>query len=158
MLLFQNKAALTLLLSGGFADVVKAKLAKDGVLNQFMASFKDLTTKRDTRTVDIGSKGSSGKEDFTSCRVSDLPQNFAFGTATASFQIEGATSTDGRGPSIWDDLCKVPGRIANGDTGDVADDFYHKFQQDIEMMKSLGLKHFRMSLSWSRILPNGTVD
>jgi len=87
-----------------------------------------------------------------------LPLGFAFGTATASFQIEGATKIDGRGSSIWDDLCSIPGRINNNDTGDVADDFYHKFRQDIEMMKSLGLKHFRLSLSWSRILPKGTVD
>lgn len=86
----------------------------------------------------------------------DLPPDFAWGTATASFQIEGAAKEDGRGRSIWDDLCDVKGRIKNGDNGDVADDFYHKYLQDIRMMKNLGMKNFRMSLSWSRILPDGT--
>lgn len=69
----------------------------------------------------------SDKEDFSSCRLWDFPADFAFGVATAAFQIEGATTLDGRGPSIWDDFCKIPGRINNGDTGDVADDFYHKY-------------------------------
>ena len=93
------------------------------------------------------------REDFTSCRVRDFPEDFAFGTATAAFQVEGASTTNGRGPSIWDDLCKIEGRIANGDDGTVADDFYHKYKQDVQMIKNLGLKHFRLSLSWSRILP-----
>jgi beta-glucosidase/6-phospho-beta-glucosidase/beta-galactosidase len=65
---------------------------------------------------------------------------------------------DGRAPSIWDDFCKLNGTINNGDSGDVADDFYHKFKDDISMMKSMGIKHFRMSFSWSRILPGGTTD
>jgi beta-glucosidase len=60
---------------------------------------------------------------------------------------------DGRGRSIWDDYVEIPGRIHNGDTGKVADDFYHKYLDDISMMKNLSIKHFRMSLSWSRILP-----
>lgn len=59
---------------------------------------------------------------------------------------------------MWDDFCKIPGNVANGDSGAVADDFYHKYKEDVAMMKSLGIKNFRMSLSWSRILPNGTTD
>ena len=90
--------------------------------------------------------------------MSDVPKNFAWGVATAAYQIEGAAYEDGRGPSIWDDFCKTPGNINNNDNGDVAVDFYHKYQQDISMMKSLGIKNFRMSLSWSRLLPNGTTD
>jgi beta-glucosidase len=97
------------------------------------------------------------REDFTSCRVNDVPPGFAWGTATASYQIEGAAAIDGRGPSIWDDFSKTPGATYNGDTGDVADDFYHKYKDDVAMMKRMGLKHFRLSLSWSRILPNGTA-
>lgn len=88
----------------------------------------------------------------------DFPDSFAFGTATAAFQIEGASNTNGRGPSIWDDLCAIKGRINNGDDGSVADDFYHKYEQDIKMISDLGLKHFRLSLSWSRLLPKGTPD
>ncbi len=64
-------------------------------------------------------------------KVEGLPSDFAWGVATAAYQIEGATSEDGRGPSIWDDFCKINGTIANGDTGDIADDFYHKYVEDI---------------------------
>ena len=59
---------------------------------------------------------------------------------------------------MWDDFFKIPGNVANGDSGAVADNFYHKYKEDVAMMKSLGIKNFRMSLSWSRILPNGTTD
>ena len=90
--------------------------------------------------------------------LKDVPEDFAWGVATAAYQIEGAANIDGRGPSIWDDYCKVNGTIHNGDNGDVADDFYHKYKEDIKMMKQLGIKNFRMSFSWSRILPNGTTD
>lgn len=60
--------------------------------------------------------------------------------------------------SIWDEFVKVPFNIANNDTGDVADDFFHKYKEDVAMMKALGIKNFRMSFSWSRILPKGTTD
>jgi beta-glucosidase/6-phospho-beta-glucosidase/beta-galactosidase len=88
----------------------------------------------------------------------DVPSTFAWGVATAAYQIEGAAAEDGRAPSIWDEFCKIPGTIHNNENGDVADDFYHKYKQDVAMMKRMGIKNFRMSLSWSRILPNGTTD
>lgn len=88
----------------------------------------------------------------------DVPQNFAWGVATAAYQIEGAAAMDGRAPSIWDDFCKLNGTIHNNESGDVADDFYHKYKGDIALMKKMGIKNFRMSLSWSRILPLGTVE
>lgn len=72
--------------------------------------------------------------------------------------MEGAWNIDGKGPSIWDDYVRIPGTVDNGDTGDVADDFYHRYPEDIQMMKSLGLKHFRLSFSWPRLLPNGRVN
>ena len=99
----------------------------------------------------------NGKADFTSCKVSEdtYPKDFAFGVATASYQVEGAYNIDGKGQSIWDEFVRIPGTISNGDTGDVADDFYHKYKEDIKMMKDLGIKHFRMSLSWPRLLPDG---
>ena len=78
--------------------------------------------------------------------------------ATAAYQIEGAWNIDGKANSIWDDFCRIPGTINNGENGDVADDFYHKYSEDIQMMKRMGIKHFRMSFSWPRILPGGTTD
>lgn len=85
-----------------------------------------------------------------------MPADFAWGVSSSAFQTEGATTEDGRGSSIWDDLCKIPGRIGGRGNADTADDFYHKYLQDIQIMKSLGITHFRFSLSWSRILPDGT--
>lgn len=84
-----------------------------------------------------------------------FPDNFKWGTATASYQIEGAVDEDGRGESIWDAFSRTPGKTLNGDTGDVACDHYHRWQEDIGLMKSLGLKAYRFSLAWPRILPLG---
>ncbi|MGC2638963.1 MAG: GH1 family beta-glucosidase [Acidobacteriaceae bacterium] len=85
-----------------------------------------------------------------------FPQGFIWGTATASYQVEGAVHEDGRGPSIWDTFSHTPGKITNGDTGDVADDFYHRYPQDIALMQRLGCKGFRFSSAWPRIFPEGT--
>ena len=73
----------------------------------------------------------------------DLPAGFEFGTATAAYQIEGAAATHGRGPSIWDAFSHLPGRTHGGDTGDVADDFYHQFESDIAILEELGIKTYR---------------
>jgi beta-glucosidase len=85
-----------------------------------------------------------------------FPQGFLWGSATASYQVEGAVHEGGRGLSIWDTFSHTPGKTANGDTGDVADDFYHLYPKDIELMKGLGLKTFRFSVAWTRIFPSGT--
>ncbi len=85
-----------------------------------------------------------------------FPPGFLWGSATAAYQVEGAAHADGRGPSIWDTFSHTPGKVNNGDTGDVADDFYHLYAADIAMMKDLGLKTFRFSVSWTRIFPTGT--
>ena len=90
------------------------------------------------------------------CQV--LPPDFAWGTATAAFQVEGAWNVSGRGPSIWDYFQVQPGRVANNDTAQVADDFYNRYPEDITLMQNLGVKAFRLSISWSRILPTGDVD
>jgi beta-glucosidase len=85
-----------------------------------------------------------------------FPTNFIWGTATSSYQVEGATKEDGRGPSIWDTFCQRYGKIKNGDTGDVACDHYHRYNQDLDMMKQLGLQTYRFSVAWPRILPTGS--
>ena len=87
--------------------------------------------------------------------MSKFPQNFIWGAATSSYQIEGAAYEDGRGLSIWDTFCKTPGKVANGDTGDVANDHYHRYPEDIAIMKELGLKSYRFSFAWPRMFPNG---
>lgn len=84
-----------------------------------------------------------------------FPKNFIWGAATAAYQIEGGIKEDGRGESIWDRFSHTPGKVTNGDTGDVACDHYHRFQQDIGIMKDLGLKGYRFSIAWPRIFPEG---
>lgn len=86
----------------------------------------------------------------------EFPQGFLWGSATASYQVEGAVAEDGRGPSIWDTFSHTAGKTANGDSGDVSADYYHRYGQDIGLMKDLGLKGFRFSVAWSRIFPEGT--
>jgi beta-glucosidase len=80
---------------------------------------------------------------------------FVWGAATAAYQIEGAVNEDGRGESIWDRFSHTPGKTENGDTGDVACDHYHRWRDDIELMRSLGLDAYRFSIAWPRILPEG---
>lgn len=83
------------------------------------------------------------------------PEGFRFGVATAAFQIEGATSADGRGESIWDVFCRRPGAVVGGETGDVACDHYHRWEADLDLMASLGVESYRFSVAWPRILPSG---
>ena len=88
-------------------------------------------------------------------QLENFPSHFKWGAATASFQIEGATGEDGRGPSVWDTFCATPGKVANGDTGEFACDHYHRLDQDIALMKRLGLQTYRFSIAWPRLFPNG---
>src|SRR5450631_188630 len=84
-----------------------------------------------------------------------FPKNFKWGCATAAYQIEGAANEDGRGPSIWDQFSHTPGKTFQGDTGDVADDSYHRYKEDVKLLKNLGATVYRMSISWSRVFPDG---
>ena len=84
-----------------------------------------------------------------------FPRNFVWGAATASYQIEGAWQADGKGESIWDRFSHTHGKVANGDTGDVACDHYHRWQDDVILLKELGIKAYRFSIAWPRILPRG---
>ncbi|WFE58218.1 GH1 family beta-glucosidase [Micromonospora sp. WMMD712] len=85
-----------------------------------------------------------------------FPDNFVWGAATASYQIEGAARDDGRGPSIWDTFSRTPGKVFAGHTGDVACDHYHRYADDVALMAELGLKAYRFSIAWPRIQPDGT--
>src|SRR5690348_1885501 len=86
----------------------------------------------------------------------EFPPGFAWGTATASYQIEGAVREGGRGPSIWDTFCARPGTIADGSSGEVADDHYHRYAEDVALMARLGAGTYRFSLAWPRLQPTGT--
>jgi beta-glucosidase len=85
-----------------------------------------------------------------------FPDGFRWGVATAAYQVEGAVAEDGRRDSIWDTFCRQPGRIKNGDTGDVACDHYHRWPQDVALMAELGIDAYRFSIAWPRIQPAGT--
>ncbi len=84
-----------------------------------------------------------------------FPKDFVWGVATSSFQIEGAAQEDGKGPSIWDDFCRVPGAIADGSNGDMACDHHHRWAQDLDLIALLGIDAYRFSVSWPRVRPTG---
>ena len=84
-----------------------------------------------------------------------FPADFIWGVATSSFQIEGAAREDGKGESIWDRFCRVPGAIADASNGDVACDHYHRLEQDLDLIASLGVNAYRFSVSWPRVQPDG---
>src|SRR3954447_672052 len=85
-----------------------------------------------------------------------FPADFLWGSATASYQIEGAVTEDGRLPSIWDTFCATPGKVLDGDTGEVAADHYHRVTEDVALMKDLGLQAYRFSIAWPRVQPTGS--
>lgn len=84
-----------------------------------------------------------------------FPSDFTWGVATSAFQIEGAAHEDGRGPSIWDTFSHTPGKVFNGDTGDVACDHYHRWREDLDLIASLGVSAYRFSVAWPRVQPTG---
>jgi beta-glucosidase len=84
-----------------------------------------------------------------------FPDHFLFGAATSAYQIEGAAQEDGRGPSIWDTFCRIPGKVIHGDTGDIACDHYHRVDADLDLIAELGLDSYRFSIAWPRIIPSG---
>ena len=87
-----------------------------------------------------------------------FPRDFIWGVATASYQIEGAANEDGRGASIWDTFSNTPGAVANGDTGEVACDHYHRWHEDIDIMREIGVDSYRFSIAWPRLFPNGDTE
>ena len=122
-------------------------------------------TRRDlakvTGSAALGSLATNAGDAAAQSRENDtlmrrFPNGFLWGTATASYQIEGAWNEDGKGESIWDRFAHTPGNIQNGDTGDVALDHYHRYKEDVQLIKSLGAGAYRFSISWPRIFPEGT--
>ncbi|XP_020206710.1 beta-glucosidase 40 [Cajanus cajan] len=87
-----------------------------------------------------------------------FPKGFVFGTAASAFQYEGAVKEDGRGPSVWDTFSHTPGKILDGSNADVAVDQYHRYEEDVQLMKDMGMDAYRFSISWSRILPDGSGE
>jgi beta-glucosidase len=87
--------------------------------------------------------------------TTEFPRGFLWGAATSAYQVEGAVAVDGRGPSIWDTFCRVPGAIVGGGTGDVACDHYARYADDVALMADIGLRAYRFSTAWPRIQPFG---
>lgn len=87
--------------------------------------------------------------------MTKFPKEFLFGAATAAYQIEGAAFVDGKGESVWDRFCATPGKVARGETGNVAVDHYHKWPEDLDLMKNLGMQGYRFSVAWTRMFPDG---
>ncbi len=85
-----------------------------------------------------------------------FPPDFTWGAATAAYQVEGAAAEDGRGESIWDRFSATPGKVLNGDHGGTACDSYHRYREDVRLMRELGLGAYRFSVAWPRVLPDGT--
>ncbi len=85
-----------------------------------------------------------------------FPSDFIWGVSTSAYQIEGEAFENGKGHSVWDDFCRNPGAIWHGHTGEIACDHYHKYREDIGLLKKLGVKAYRLSLCWPRIFPDGT--
>ncbi|MGY4572883.1 GH1 family beta-glucosidase [Bradyrhizobium sp. USDA 3256] len=86
----------------------------------------------------------------------NFPTGFVWGTATSSYQVEGAVNEDGRGPSIWDTFTHTSGKIEDGSTGDRANDHYHRYKEDVRLIKDLGAKAYRFSIAWPRVFPDGS--
>src|SRR5262249_41679305 len=96
------------------------------------------------------------RADMARSATRQFPNGFFWGTATSSYQIEGAWNEDGKGPSIWDTYAHTPGKIKNNDTGDIANDHYHRYKEDVALMRNIGANAYRFSIAWPRIFPNGS--
>src|SRR5262247_1029940 len=118
------------------------------------ASIPTLESCTPTPTKENGKSGSQLPTSAAATR--EFPKGFFWGVATSSYQIEGAWNEDGKGPSIWDKYAHTPGNIKNNDNGDVANDHYHRYKEDVALMKDIGATAYRFSIAWPRIFPEGT--
>ena len=113
--------------------------------------------RRPVTPASIGEKPARDETRSQSRNTRTFPKGFLWGTATSAYQIEGAWNEDGKGPSIWDTYAHTPGKIRNNDSGDVANDHYHRYEEDVALMKrELDATAYRFSISWPRIFPKGT--
>lgn len=103
----------------------------------------------------LASAGDAPAQEPAASSPQEFPRDWWWGAATASYQVEGAAAEDGRKPSVWDTFSKTPGRVRDSQSGDVACDHYHRFQEDVKLMAELGIKHYRFSIAWPRIVPDG---
>src|SRR4051812_29421567 len=92
---------------------------------------------------------------MTPAQTPTFPAGFVWGAATSSYQVEGAANVDGRGRSIWDTFCELPGTIRDGSSGEISCDQYHRYPEDVALMRELGLRAYRFSVAWPRIQPDG---
>jgi beta-glucosidase len=122
---------------------------------QFLKAAGLATAMTATGLTDSTGRAESAEAPLGLASERKFPQGFMWGAATAAYQVEGAASEDGRKPCVWDTFSHTPGRTKNGDTGDVACDHYHRYEDDIKLMADLGIKHYRFSIAWSRIVPDG---
>jgi beta-glucosidase len=99
---------------------------------------------------------SSAASELPRSGLATFPSNFQWGTATSAYQIEGAVNEDGRGPSIWDPFVRLKGKIVDHSTADVANDHYHRYKEDVALIRELGAKAYRFSIAWPRVFPEGT--
>jgi beta-glucosidase len=106
-------------------------------------------------TVASGQAGQARKSNPNQQVQATFPRGFLWGTATSSYQVEGAVNEDGRGPSIWDHFARTPGAISDRSNGDTATDHYHRYKEDVQLMKALGAKVYRFSIAWPRVFPEG---
>src|ERR1700728_1770675 len=110
-----------------------------------------------TKSAESNEVGSSQTDKLPNPSLgASFPSNFLWGTATSAYQIEGAVNEDGRGPSIWDRFARLNGKIADHSTADVANDHFHRYKEDVQLIKALGAKAYRFSIAWPRVLPEGT--
>src|SRR5271163_3492586 len=118
--------------------------------------FSGCSVSNAARTANSAAPARSHPAQFDSSSEFQFPKGFFWGAATASYQIEGAWKEDGKGESIWDHYAHTPGKIKNGDTGDVACDSYHRWREDIALLRAMNLNSYRFSIAWPRIQPSGT--
>src|SRR5258708_33869441 len=120
-----------------------------------VASTAALASTATTAFSSVASQPSASLDMSAPATGREFPNGFLWGSATASYQVEGAANEDGRGASIWDTFSHIPGNVVNNATGDVADDHYHRYKEDVQLMKSLGVKSYRFSIAWPRVFPQG---